>query len=128
MFACGINAPLELIEKGENKNCRVYSVKENQCVCDRIPIYHKPYVHPAYNPQALWEHYVPVTWKIIRYDRVQLVRSLCLMRPPSVLLHYLGTGRFSLQLASIWSVRPFYQDFPRPLIIITVSRSQISLP
>ncbi|KAF9651281.1 WD40 repeat-like protein [Thelephora ganbajun] len=30
MFACGINGPLELIEKGENKNCRAYRVKDKQ--------------------------------------------------------------------------------------------------
>lgn len=121
MFACGINGPLELIEKGVNKNCRVYSVKDNQYVCDRIPIYHRPYLHPAYSPQALWEHYVLVTWKIIRYGRIQPVHNLCLMRSSSVLLRYLGTGRFSLQLASIWSVRPLYQKFLRPLIITIVS-------
>jgi hypothetical protein len=70
MFACGINGPLELIEKGENKNCRVYSVKDRQYVRDRILICPQPYDHPGYNPQPLWEHYVLVTWKTIRYSHV----------------------------------------------------------
>jgi hypothetical protein len=39
MFACGINGPLELIEKGENKNCRVYSVKDRQYVPNCSSIY-----------------------------------------------------------------------------------------
>lgn len=67
MFACGINGPLELIEKGENKNCRTYSIKDKQYVHDSTSTCHKPYVHPAYNPQILWEHCVLVTWKTIRY-------------------------------------------------------------
>lgn len=39
MFACGINGPLELIEKGENKNCRVYSVKDKQYAPDCTSTY-----------------------------------------------------------------------------------------
>ena len=72
MFACGINGPLELIEKGENKNCRVYSVKDKQYVPNSISTYHWPYVYPGYNPRVLWERYVLMMWKIIRYSLIML--------------------------------------------------------
>lgn len=65
---------MELIEKGENKNCRAYSVKDKQYVHGLTLIYRQSYVHPAYSRQALWERYVLVTWKIIRYSRVRLVQ------------------------------------------------------
>jgi len=39
MFACGINDSVELIEKGENKNCRAYSVKDKQYVRDHTSVY-----------------------------------------------------------------------------------------
>ncbi len=31
---CGINSPQELLEKGENDNCRVFSVKDQKWVTD----------------------------------------------------------------------------------------------
>jgi len=39
MFACGINGPVELIEKGENENCRTYSVKDKQYVRNHTSFY-----------------------------------------------------------------------------------------
>lgn len=76
MFACGINGPVELIEKGENKNCRAYRVSDGQYAHTSTPINSQPYVRLEYNPQVLWEHYVLVTWKIIRYRRAQLAYRL----------------------------------------------------
>ena len=76
IFACGINSPVELVEKGENKNCRTYRVDGKRYVPN--PVSNPTYVCSGYNPLVLWEHYVPVTWTIIRCCRAQLVFSLCL--------------------------------------------------